>query len=152
MSPYSTHSLVFFDWPPWVGSCPSMSIELGKPGDSLLGVGPSFLFVWFVFSSQGFSVYPWLSWNSFCRLVWPQTQRTTCFLSAGIKGEPPCPAKRRLISQGTLSCAHFCEEQPETSCSFSPSTADELVCLITSCAGCGVRKRGAKSLVSPYTL
>jgi hypothetical protein len=37
-------------------------------------------------------VEPWLSWNSFCRPDWPETQRSVCFrlrlrlMSAGIKG------------------------------------------------------------------
>jgi hypothetical protein len=37
---------------------------------------------------QGFSVQPWLSWNSLCRPSWPGTQKSThlCLLSAGIKG------------------------------------------------------------------
>jgi hypothetical protein len=37
---------------------------------------------------QGFSLKPWLSWNSLCRPGWPQTQRSTCLClpSAGIKG------------------------------------------------------------------
>ena len=37
---------------------------------------------------QGFSVYPWLSWNPLCRLGWPETQRSTylCFPSAGTNG------------------------------------------------------------------
>jgi hypothetical protein len=54
------------------------------------------LFVWLVFfcccccffSRQGFSVYPWLSWNSLCRPGWPQTQKSACLClpSTGIKG------------------------------------------------------------------
>ena len=37
---------------------------------------PCFLFCFvFVFSRQGFSVQPLLSWNSLCRLVLPQTQK-----------------------------------------------------------------------------
>jgi hypothetical protein len=37
---------------------------------------------------QGFSVYPWLSWNSLCRPGWPRTQKSACLClqSAGIKG------------------------------------------------------------------
>jgi hypothetical protein len=37
---------------------------------------------------QGFSVEPWLSWNSLCKPGWPQTQKSTCLClpSAGIKG------------------------------------------------------------------
>jgi hypothetical protein len=47
-----------------------------------------FCFVLFCFLKQGFSVYPWLSWNSLCRPGWPQTQKSVCFClpSAGIKG------------------------------------------------------------------
>jgi hypothetical protein len=45
-------------------------------------------FVLFGFLRQGFSVKPWLSWNSFCRPGWPQTQKSACLClpSAGIKG------------------------------------------------------------------
>jgi hypothetical protein len=40
------------------------------------------------FSRQGFSVQPWLSWNSLCRPGWPPTQKSTCLClpNAGIKG------------------------------------------------------------------
>jgi hypothetical protein len=31
----------------------------------------SFSFFFFYFSRQGFSVYPWLSWDSLCRPGWP---------------------------------------------------------------------------------
>jgi hypothetical protein len=36
---------------------------------------------------QGFSVFPWLSWNSLCRPDWPWTQRSACLClqSTGIK-------------------------------------------------------------------
>jgi hypothetical protein len=36
-----------------------------------------FVFVFVFFSKQGFSVYPWLSWNSLCRPHWPRTQKST---------------------------------------------------------------------------
>jgi hypothetical protein len=44
--------------------------------------------LFFFFSRQGFSVYPWLSWNSLCRPGWPPTQKFACLClpSAGIKG------------------------------------------------------------------
>ena len=47
-----------------------------------------FSFSFFVFSRQGFSVQPWLFWNSICRPGWPRTQKSTCLClpSAGIKG------------------------------------------------------------------
>jgi hypothetical protein len=50
-----------------------------------------FLFVCLFFGfflRQGFSVSPWLSWNSLCRPGWPQTQKSACLClpSAGIKG------------------------------------------------------------------
>jgi hypothetical protein len=32
----------------------------------------------FGFLRQGFSVYPWLSWNSLCGPGWPQTQKSAC--------------------------------------------------------------------------
>jgi hypothetical protein len=51
----------------------------------------------FGFSRQGFSVWPWLSWNSLCRPGWPQTQKSTCLClpSAGIKG---CQAPYTVFS------------------------------------------------------
>jgi hypothetical protein len=41
----------------------------------------------FLFLKQGFSVYPWLSWNLLCRSGWPKIKRSTClcFERAGIK-------------------------------------------------------------------
>jgi hypothetical protein len=43
------------------------------------------LFVCFL--RQGFSVFPWLSWNSLCRPGWPRTQKSACLClpNAGIK-------------------------------------------------------------------
>jgi hypothetical protein len=42
------------------------------------------------FLRQGFFVWPWLSWNSFCRPAWLRSQKSACLclLSAGIKGVP----------------------------------------------------------------
>jgi hypothetical protein len=37
-----------------------------------------FVLFCFVFSSQGFSVEPWLSWNSLCRPGWPRSLSTSC--------------------------------------------------------------------------
>jgi hypothetical protein len=47
-----------------------------------------FFLIFFCFTRQGFSVKPWLSWNSLCRPGWPRTQRSACLClpSAGIKG------------------------------------------------------------------
>jgi hypothetical protein len=47
-----------------------------------------FCFVLFCFLKQGFSVWPWMSWNSLCRPGWPWTQKSACLClpSAGIKG------------------------------------------------------------------
>jgi hypothetical protein len=47
-----------------------------------------FFFLVLVFLRQGFSVWPWLSWNSLCRPGWPRTQKSACLClpSAGIKG------------------------------------------------------------------
>jgi hypothetical protein len=47
-----------------------------------------FCSVLFCFPRQGFSVQPWLSWNSLCRPDWPRTQKSTgfCLPSDGIKG------------------------------------------------------------------
>ena len=51
---------------------------------------PSFSlhFVFFCFLRQGFSVQPWLSWNSLCRPGWPRSQKSICLClpSARIKG------------------------------------------------------------------
>jgi hypothetical protein len=58
----------------------------------------SFLFFFF-FLRQGFSVNPWLFWNSLCRPGWPQTQKSACLClpSAGIKGvHHHCPAALRF--------------------------------------------------------
>jgi hypothetical protein len=52
-------------------------------------------YLFFGFLRQGFSVYPWLSWNSLCRPGWPRTQKSACLClpSAGIKGmRHHCPA------------------------------------------------------------
>jgi hypothetical protein len=62
----------------------------------LLLLSSLFCFLFFVFSRQGFSVQPWLSWNSLCRAGWPQTQKSACLClsSGGIKGvRHHCPAK-----------------------------------------------------------
>jgi hypothetical protein len=47
-----------------------------------------FYFFFFFFLRQGFSVLPWLSWNSLCRPGWPRTQKSACLClpSAGIQG------------------------------------------------------------------
>ena len=46
------------------------------------------LFSFLLSPRQGFSVWPWLSWNLPCRPGWAQTQKSTCLYlpSAGIKG------------------------------------------------------------------
>jgi hypothetical protein len=47
-----------------------------------------FIIIALFFLRQGFSVKPWLFWNSLCRPGWPRTQKSTCLClpSAGIKG------------------------------------------------------------------
>jgi hypothetical protein len=47
-----------------------------------------FVCLFVCFSRQGFSVSPWLSWNSLCRPGWPRTQTSACLClpNAGIKG------------------------------------------------------------------
>ena len=47
------------------------------------------------FSRQGFSVQPWLSWNSICRQGWPWTQRSTC-LCVRVLGLKTCTTTARL--------------------------------------------------------
>jgi hypothetical protein len=54
-----------------------------------------FYFYFFGFSRQGFSLWPWLSWNSLCRPGWPRNQKSACLClpSAGSKGvRHYCPA------------------------------------------------------------
>jgi hypothetical protein len=70
-----------------------------------------FVLFCFVFLRQGFSVYPWLSWNSLCRPGWPRTQKSACLClpSAGIKGvcyhawlfqfSETCVSHRGILSQ-----------------------------------------------------
>ena len=47
-----------------------------------------FIVIVFCFLRQGFSVQPWLSWNSLWRPGWPETQRSSCLclLSSRTKG------------------------------------------------------------------
>jgi hypothetical protein len=64
------------------------------------------LFIYlFGFSRQGFSVQPWLSWNSLCRSGWPRTQKSACLClpSAGIKGVCHHCLARLLLRQGLLN-------------------------------------------------
>jgi vacuolar-type H+-ATPase subunit I/STV1 len=45
----------------------------------ILGFSVIYLFIYlfiYGFSRQGFSVQPWLSWNSLCRPDWPRTQKS----------------------------------------------------------------------------
>jgi hypothetical protein len=48
----------------------------------------SLLLLLLLFLRQGFSVYPWLSWNLLYRPGWPRTPKSTCLSlpNAGIKG------------------------------------------------------------------
>jgi hypothetical protein len=64
-------------------------------------------FLSFFFPRQGFSVYPWLSWNSLCRPGWSQTQKSTCLClpSAGIKGHH-CLALRYILNHPWI-CIEF---------------------------------------------
>jgi hypothetical protein len=69
--------------------------------------------VWFLvlFFETGFLCVAWLSWNSFCRSGWPQTQKSACLClpSAGIKGvRHHCPAFSYLLSkQGVCKYSVF---------------------------------------------
>jgi hypothetical protein len=63
-----------------------------------------FLFLFFCFlffSSQGSSVYSWLSWNSLRTPGWPRTQRSICFClpSVGIKS-----VRRHCSARHCLKC------------------------------------------------
>ena len=65
-------------------------------------------FSFFFFPRQGFSVLPWLSWNSLCRPGWPRTQKSMCLClpSAGIKGVVAHafnPSTREAEADGFLS-------------------------------------------------
>ena len=56
----------------------------------------------FGFSRQGFSVQPWLSWNSLCRPGWPRIQKSSCLClpSARIKGVcHHCPARLQVFKK-----------------------------------------------------
>ena len=54
----------------------------------------SFSIFFLVFLRQGFSVLPWLSWNSLCRPGWSWIQKTAslCLPNARIKGVGPATA------------------------------------------------------------
>lgn len=100
------------------------------------------LLLLFWFFKTGFrSVYLWLSWNSFRRLAWPQTQKSTCFASyvLGLKAcatppPPPHPQLKLLVYDGAREVAQrlrvFAEcktlvprthEPPATSAPWAPS-------------------------------
>ena len=62
----------------------------------------------------GFSIKPWLSWNSLCRSGWPQTQKSTASTSRvlGLKACATTPGLRILILKHFLclysSCPFHC--------------------------------------------
>ena len=73
--------LEFKDHQVFVNSCthPRSSgkrIECVKSPELWEGIGKMMMIL---FCRQGFSVQPWMSWNSLCRPDWPQTQRSSCF-------------------------------------------------------------------------
>ena len=51
----------------------------------------------FVFLKQGFSVYPWLSWNSLSRPNWPQTHRDLPAAASQLLRLKACATTARLI-------------------------------------------------------
>jgi hypothetical protein len=59
----------------------------------------------FCFLRQGFSAWPWLSWNSLCRPGCPRTQKSACLclLSAGIKGVRHHAGLERCFFNSSLS-------------------------------------------------
>ena len=65
-----------------------------------------FSFFWFF--ETGFSVQPWLSWNSLCRPGWCRTQKSACLClppSAGInKRAPPTPGFKTNLKTASRSC------------------------------------------------
>jgi hypothetical protein len=48
-------------------------------------------FCFFVFSRQGVSVYPWLSWNSLYRPGWLRTQKSACLCLPSARRALPLP-------------------------------------------------------------
>jgi hypothetical protein len=72
-----------------MGWVPRWGYSLDSPSFHLFYFLSLFIFYLFIgFSRQGFSVQPWLSWNSICRPGWPPTQKSACLClpSAGNKG------------------------------------------------------------------
>jgi hypothetical protein len=65
-----------------------LCLSLWSGGIKCMGHHLFLFFVLFFFLRQGFSVQPWLSWNSLCRPGWPRTQKSacSCLPSAGVKG------------------------------------------------------------------
>jgi hypothetical protein len=56
---------------------------------------------WFLFLcllSQGYSVQPWLSWNSLCRLVWPWTHRDPPASASWVLGLKVCTTTAQMES------------------------------------------------------
>jgi hypothetical protein len=71
-------------------------------------------------------VKPWLSWNSFCRQVWPWTQKSAYLYlpSAGIKGvRHHCPASLCFLS------SNWCKEFSLFSYDMSPTHFLSLIAL-----------------------
>ena len=67
--------------------------------------------MYFFFLRKGFSVYPWLSWNSLCRPGWPRTQKSACLsifqsknLSAAIsrQGDKENIVRNKLVTEQIL--------------------------------------------------
>jgi hypothetical protein len=82
-----------------------------------------FFFFFCNFSRQGFSVFPWLSWNSLCRPGWPWTQKSACLClpSAGIKGvHHHCPAGCHVCSYDIRFLSFLeCSPLPVGNCAVS---------------------------------
>ena len=63
-------------------------VSVEKSGIILIGLPLCVTWPFFLVAFNSLSFFPWLSWNSLCRLGWPRTQKSACLClpSAEIKG------------------------------------------------------------------
>jgi hypothetical protein len=91
---HSEHNVLVSAAPVWTFTCVDFSLGFSLLGGSMPKerIGQIQRIFFFLegggCSRQGFSVWPWLSWNSLCRPGWPRTQKSACLClpSVGIKG------------------------------------------------------------------